>query len=328
MTMKKIYTALWVSILGCTALHAQQVPQYSMYMLNPYAANPAYAGTENTLVATGAYRQQWSGLLGAPVTQHINAHLPLFAISSGVGLRIENNNIGAHTATSASLAYSYHLPLSTRTFLSIGAGAGYLQYALDGAILRAPEGTYAEPAPFDHNDDYLPLGKVQAGTPTVEAGLWLHTPRLSVGLGTQPVFAPVIESNADGNFRLKPRRNYHLYADYSLAINDQLLLRPAFLVKNDNTETQMEISFTTLWKENIFAGATYRGFTAKSKDAVVLLGGLKISEKTRLGYAYDIPLSALSAANRGSHELLLQYNLNRPIGAGKLPPITYNPRFF
>ena len=116
---------IYVSSFGWLA--AQQVPQYSLYALNPYAHNPAYAGLENTLVATGVYRQQWSGLSGAPATQHVNAHLPIYAISSGVGLRIENDLIGAHNTTMATMSYSYQMDVSRSTLLSFGLSAGWLE---------------------------------------------------------------------------------------------------------------------------------------------------------------------------------------------------------
>jgi hypothetical protein len=32
--------------------------------------------------------------------------------------------------------------------------------------------------------------------------------------------------------------------------------------------------------------------------------------------------------NRGSHELMLRYSLNKPVGRGTLPPVIYNPRFW
>ena len=99
-------------------------------------------------------------------------------------------------------------------------------------------------------------------------------------------------------------------------------------MKTDITETQSEISAAARWHENTFVGFSYRGFSASSRDAAVLFGGLKLNEKTTLAYAFDIPLSPLQSANRGSHELLLRYSLNKPIGMGKLPPIIYNPRFF
>jgi type IX secretion system PorP/SprF family membrane protein len=315
-------------ILICSAfgLFAQQAPQYSLYHLNPYAYNPAYAGMENTLVATGVYRKQWADLKGAPEGQHINAHLPLDMIRSGIGLKVDNDGIGAHRTTQVLLSYSYRLSLGKEATLSAGVGGGYMQYSLDGDKLRAPQGTYLEPV-FSHNDPLLPEGNVQAGSAVVEAGLFLDWRALQVGMSVQPVFSPVLRPDDQGGFALQPVQHYLLYASYSIALGEEFMLQPSVLTKSDITQTQAEISSTVRWNENIFAGASFRGFTPNSQDAVVLFGGLRVNEKLHLAYAYDLTLSPLRNVNRGSHELLLRYSLNKPIGSGKLPPIIYNPRF-
>lgn len=315
-------------ILLCCAvgLSAQQFPQYSLYMLNPYTYNPAYAGLDNTLVANGAYRQQWSGLEGAPATAQFNVHLPLFFISSGIGMKVENDIVGAHRTTSGVLTYDYHLELSRTVLLSIGFSAGYMQYALDGTKLRASDGVY-EPAGFNHNDPNLPEGKVNAGTPLLEAGVFLQMKRFQAGVSTQPAFAPVFTISGDNTLKIEPVQHYFFTAAYSFDVGDNLAIRPSVVAKSDFVETQMEISTVFQWNENIFAGASFRGFGDTDRDAVVLLAGLRLNDKTTLAYSFDIPLSPLSTANRGSHELLLRYSLNKPIGAGKLPPIIYNPRF-
>lgn len=324
--MKNYFTLLlYVCSLGW--LSAQQVPQYSLYALNPYAYNPAYAGLENTLVATGVYRQQWSGLLGAPATQHINAHLPIYAISSGVGLRIENDVIGAHNTTQAIASYNYQMELNRNALISFGLSGGWIQYSLDGAKLRAPEGTYAEPN-FSHNETVLPIGRVQAGAPIFEAGVFLQSKKWEIGASVQPVFATKLKENASGNFGLQPIQHYLLYAANTIPMGENLSLKPSILVKSDLTETQIEVSAMARWRENTFAGVSMRGFGASSKDAAVLFVGFKLNEKTTLAYGFDIPLSSLNTAHRGSHELLLRYSLNKPIGVGKLPPVIYNPRFF
>lgn len=308
-------------------ISAQQVPQYSLYALNPYAFNPAYAGLENTLVATGVYRQQWSGLLGAPATQHVNAHLPIYAISSGVGLRVENDLIGAHNTTQAILSYSYQKELTRNALVSVGLSAGWLQYSLDGTKLRAPEGIYAEPN-FSHNETVLPVGKVQAGAPIFEAGVFFQSKKWEAGVSALPVFATQLEAKGNGAFGLKPVQHFLLYAANTLSLGDNISLKPSVLVKSDLTETQIEISAMGRWRENTFAGVSVRGFGKSTKDAAVLFVGFKLNEKTTLAYAFDIPRSSLSAAHRGSHELLLRYSLNKPIGVGKMPPVIYNPRFF
>jgi len=317
---------LVIFVLLSVPLSAQQVPQYSMYSLNPYAFNPAYAGMENTLVATGVYRQQWSGLKGAPVTQHINAHLPLYAISSGIGIRVENDVIGAHSVSQAVLSFDYQLQVGRNAILSAGLSAGYLQYALDGSKLRAPEGTYVDPD-FSHNDQVIPVGKEQIGAPLFEVGVYLQANKLEIGVSVQPVYASKLRKGS-GSFGVKAVQHVFFYTAYSFNIGENLSIKPSVLVKTDITKTQAEISAVAKWRENIFAGLGFRGFASNSKDAAILLAGLKLNEKTTLAYAFDVPLSALNTVNRGSHELLLRYSLNKPIGIGKLPPVIYNPRFF
>ncbi|GAB4490425.1 MAG: type IX secretion system membrane protein PorP/SprF [Saprospiraceae bacterium] len=322
--MKHYFTPilLWYAV----GVSAQQFPQYSLYMLNPYAYNPACAGLENTLVANGVYRQQWSNLEGAPVTVHFNAHLPFYVISSGVGLKVENDVIGAHRTTQAVLSYDYQLELGRTTLLSMGISAGYMQYSLDGAKLRAPDGVY-EPSGFNHMDDFLPEGKVNAGTPVFEAGIFLQTKRLRTGISTLPAFAPALSVTGDNSFQIEPVQHYFFMASYRIDVGDYLVVTPSGVAKTDFTETQMEISAVLQWNENIFAGASFRGFDDSDRDAAVILAGFRLNEKTTLAYSFDVPLSPLKSANRGSHEIMLRYSLNRPIGAGKLPPIIYNPRF-
>lgn len=322
---------LLTPILLCStffALQAQQVPQYSLYMLNPYAYNPACAGLENTLVANGVYRQQWSGLRGAPETQHVNVHLPLYMISSGVGIRVENDVIGAHRTTQAVLSYNYQWEMGRNSLLSIGASAGYMQYLLDGAKLRTPEGSYEPAGVFLHNDPLLPESKISANTMTAEFGVHYQREGLAIGVATQPVFAPVLETSAAGAFRLQPVRHYIGTASYQAVLGRNLTVTPSFLLKSDITLTQVELSTTFRWRENTFAGFSYRGVQATGRDALVLMGGFRLNDKLRLAYAYDIPLSALAVTNRGSHELMLRYEMNKPVGVGKLPPIIHNPRFF
>ena len=321
----KYYLHLFL-LLFASSLFGQQVPQFSMYSLNPYSFNPAYAGLESTLVATGVYRQQWSGLTGAPVTQHINAHLPFYAISSGVGIRLENDVIGAHNTSQVSLSYDYHLDINRNTLLSIGFSAGYLQYVLDGTKLRAPEGTYDDPD-FSHNDLVIPEGKERVGAPVFETGIFLLSKKYEIGVSLQPVFAAKLGSNAIG-FAIKPIPHGIVYGAYNIDLVENLALKPSFLVKSDLVQTQAEISLLAKWKDNIFAGSSFRGFGNTSKDAFIIIAGLKLNDKTTLAYSFDVPLSPLSSVNRGSHELLLRYSLNKPIGVGKLPPIIYNPRFF
>lgn len=325
--MRHFFPLLAIAVLGHSTALAQQLPQYSLWQQNLYAYNPAVAGTEGTLVATGVYRRQWVDLDGAPVTQELNAHLPLNFLRSGVGVKFSNDAIGAHRTMDAMLSYSYHLELGRNTLVSLGAGAGYQQYTLDGDRLRTPRGDYSQ-GNLNHNDALLPLGRVSAGAPIFEMGIFLRSKQLALGVAAQPVFAPVIKVSSNGSFQLQPEQHYLASGTYTLEFGERFSVQPGVLVKTDLAATQIDLSVLSRWQDKILAGVGVRGIGSQSRDAAILMVGIRLSEKTILLYGYDLPLSGLQSTNRGSHEFLLRYSLNRPIGAGKLPPIIYNPRFF
>lgn len=310
------------------ALWGQQLPQYSLYMLNPYAYNPAYAGVAGTLLAHGAYRQQWSGLAGAPESQYLDAHLPVAPLRGGAGLRLENDKIGAHRTTRATLHYAYHLDVGRSGLLTLGIGAGYVQYTLDGDKLRTPDGIYEPGGSFTHNDPLFPEGKVVGGAPLIELGAFFRQRQLEMGVAILPAYVPALSITDQGAFRVRLVPQYVGMGAYRVSLSDQLAFVPSFLLKFDPAATQVEISGAFRWRENTFAGCSFRGLASSARDALVLFGGFRITEKISFAYAYDIPLSSLANVQRGSHELLLRYDLGKPLGAGRLPPIIYNPRFW
>jgi type IX secretion system PorP/SprF family membrane protein len=171
------------------------------------------------------------------------------------------------------------------------------------------------------------VGKISVGIPVFEFGISFSTEKLLIGAASLPVFAPIIKERSPGRFNLQPERHYVLHGKYQFKFGDYLALTPGVLLKSDLVETQAELATMAVWKDKFIAGVSYRGFSARSTDAVVIMAGLAVNEKTTVVYAYDIPMSGLQNTNRGSHELMLRYNFNKPLGVGKLPPIIYNPRF-
>ena len=111
-----------------------------------------------------------------------------------------------------------------------------------------------------------------------------------------------------------------------MEISRKLSLHPSVLVRSDAVQTQTDFSLTAKFNDNIFGGVSLRGYNSESIDAAAILAGFRLSEKTTFMYAYDMTLSGLRDVSNGSHEVGLRYNLNKPIGAGRLPRIIYNPR--
>lgn len=325
--MRKIFTSIIIFVCAYFAGKAQQSPQYSMYMLNKYNFNPAYAGMDNSLSVTGVFRKQWVNLEGSPVTQSINAHMPLYYFNGGFGINLENDQLGIERNTSASLSYNYYMPLSNRNILSFGMGAGVIQKSLDGSKLRTPEGDYSEPPVSDHRDLLLPNGNVAATAPYLNAGIYFYSDKLELGISANNLIEPTATLNAEETVNIKFIRNYFFSFAYSFEISRDIVIQPSIFAKSDLIQTQLEASAVVKYNDNIFGGASFRGYNANSIDAAVLLAGFKLNEKITLAYSYDLTLSGLRKVSNGSHEILLNYNLNKPIGKGIPPKIIYNPRF-
>ena len=128
----RILSSLLFSILGIAQLHAQQPAQYTMYMLNQYNYNSAYNGLDESLSMTGVFRKQWVSFPGSPIHFNVNAHMPIEFISSGVGLAVEYDVIGAYENISVKGSYSYIFNVGNEGKLSVGLAGRYLQKALDG----------------------------------------------------------------------------------------------------------------------------------------------------------------------------------------------------
>ncbi len=322
-SMKNIFTA-FALLAFTTAGMTQQAVQYTLYMWNKLAFNPAYAGMENSLSITGVYRSQWTALPGSPETQAINAHAPLYIASGGAGISLENETIGSWSQTTATLSYDYQMLMGSSGVLSLGLAAGLNQRSFDGSLARTPEGVFNDNGVYiDHNDPNLPFSVESGNAPTVNIGAYYQGEKIEVGLSATNILESEINLSS---ISFRPERTYFLYLGYHLDMGRKLILDPSVLVKSDVYQTQIDFSLVARYNENIFAGATFRGYSSYDRDALALIAGFKMNEKISFGYAYDITLSGLSTVNNGTHEILLNYNLGKQIGKGKPPIIIYNPR--
>lgn len=106
-------------------------PFESQYFTNRYLANPSMAGIDSGLTLNAAYRQQYSGMPGAPVTGAFTAdYNPGKRV--GLGLIAYNDKAGLINRTRFAMTYAYHLPLNRfNQQLHFGISAAFAHTSLD-----------------------------------------------------------------------------------------------------------------------------------------------------------------------------------------------------
>ena len=138
---------------------------------------------------------------------------------------------------------------------------------------------------------------------------------------------PDVSLALNTNVNIQLKRHYFATMAYNWELGNSLMVKPSVMMKSDLQETQIEISTIVEYNDNIFGGVAFRGYNKNTIDAATFLAGTKLSEKITLAYSYDLTLSSYNSVSRGSHEILINYNLNKKIGAGIPPRIIHNPRF-
>ncbi len=292
--MKKTITTVVLFITGFVSF-AQQDAQFSMNMFNRLAVNPAYAGMNKALCGTLLYRQQWTSFPGAPKTGLLSVDFGE-VLFGGVGLTVDQDQLGFDKTLKAKLAYSFHLPVGPGT-LGIGLDAGMIQKAIKGTFI-APDGSVGSGP-----DQAIPWTGTSATTYDLGFGLYYTTNRLYVGLSSLHLPEQQLSKNT---FNYKVARHYYIMAGYTFQLGQQFDLTPSVLAKSDASATQLDLNLIAKWNKMIFVGCSYR-----ISDAVVAIVGLEKSFTPKLtakfGYSYDVTTSAIKNHSNGSHEIMLGF---------------------
>lgn len=298
-------------ILICSVItfsvSAQQDPQYTQYMYNTMAINPAYAGSTGSLEANLLHRSQWVGISGAPQTQSFSAHGPLQNEKIGLGLSVVNDKIGPSSELYVDGNFSYSIPLGYEKRLAFGLKAGMRMLNVDWS-----KGRY-----YDTNDVLLNQNidnQIKIG---LGAGVYYYTDKWYLGFSI-PNF---IENSYYDDVKESidyDRLHYYLMGGYVFDLNPNLKFKPAFLVKAvSGAPLTGDVSANFMIYEKFVLGASYR-----TDDSVSGLAGFQISQSFFIGYAFDYTTSQLNKYNDGTHEIILRYQFNK--NASKIK----SPRFF
>lgn len=291
---------------------AQQDAQFSQYMFNGMYINPAYAGFKQNLNINAFYRTQWSGFEGAPKTMTLSVDAPIADNKMGLGFQVASDRIGITDELAAYGIYSYRIPVNDESFLSFGLGFGFYRFAFKG-----DNGIVSDPT------DPLSSGNASSSfKPEVKFGLFYNTETFYLGVSANNLLSPYIKSDPDIS-TLVPRKSTQIYltSGVALPLSDNVVMKPSFLLKQDiKGYSTLDLNTFFLFYDRLWVGAAYRsGIKLINKqpnqptfnsNAAILMSELFLGEKFRLGYAYDMSLSAVKDLNASAHEISLSYSLD------------------
>lgn len=286
--MKKIVLIVSLCTLGFPLL-AQQYPLYAQYFNNPMLINPAIAGTSQRLMVGAAYRLQWAGMPGGPVTYNFNGHIALDNNRVGVGVLAVQDQIGDIRNTQFGSVFSYRLRFKDKSFY-FGMQAGATRYATDAGEVRVKNnpdplfGQYSETR-FNAGAGVLLLGK--------QFMLGLSVPQLlnnDVSLGGQAVEVY--------------RTNFYFFGSYSINLGKQIQMKPSTLLRyTRNTPLSADLNFNFVFNQLYTAGLITRNLNTYG----LLLQ--MVMKNYRFGYVFEVP-GKQSSLRYITHEVSLSFSLN------------------
>ncbi|MBL7934912.1 MAG: type IX secretion system membrane protein PorP/SprF [Bacteroidia bacterium] len=280
-----------VIVLLVNSLRAQQLPQYTQYMLNDLAINPAVAGKDNFADMRSNNRYQWIGITDAPRTYMLTLHSPLKNRHMGLGTHIYTDIVGPTRRVGINLAYAYHIKVAEKTRVSLGLSAGIQQWGIDGHKLHL----------HDAGDDNLLVQYQTKIVPDFGAGLYVHNETWHIGFSAPQLYQSPIKLYPSGDGKGTLVTHFLLNGAYKFNINDDFKVEPSFLAKYANpAPVKIDIGARVIYQEQIWLGAGYR-----HKDAFTALIGFMYKNYLMIGYSYDFTTTNLKRYSTGTHELML-----------------------
>jgi type IX secretion system PorP/SprF family membrane protein len=304
MDMKRFWFVITIGSFCVFNVWAQSdVAQFSQYFTAMGYYNPAYAGKTGELNALALYRVQWLGIKKAPQSMIVAADMPwrLGKSQHGLGIMLFNESIGLEKDLYVSAQYAYKKKIGKGT-LSLGIQAGLINKAFAGDSIDIPDSDVHE-----QEDEALTKSQVDAMGLDLAAGLFYYTDKYYIGLGVMHLLGSTLE--LDENMERKIERGYNLTAGYNIQMQNPLFeLQPSIFVQTNLQMVSADVTAKVVYNKMFNGGLGWRISDNGKVNATILYLGATI-KSFRVGYAYELPTSAIIKGSIGSHELMATYRL-------------------
>ena len=293
--MKKI--TIYILLLFCIVrLEAQQKPLTTLFMTNPFAINPALAGTYGFFQIISNNRFQWVGFEDAPITNTLSFFGPLKNHPMGYGGTITYDVTGPVSMGSFYGSYAYYYTIDESKKISMGLNLGMMQYRVDMSKIELAE-----------SDPIYANGTRNIITPDASLGVYFWEGAYSVGIIATHLLNNKLNFGDNPTGLSKLKSHFYLTAGYKHFFNREWAVEPTLILKKVSPAPyQLDFNARGFYKNMVWFGVSYR-----TQEALSILVGYIYEKKIQIGYSYDIVLNPLGAHNFGSHELVLSYKFDR-----------------
>ena len=285
-----IFAIIIVFFTSYQFANAQQISIDNQYIVNKYSLSPAYAGVNDVMEIYAGHRQNWSGFNGAPRKSGINMNTPV-SKNSGFGGLMTYNQAGIFNTITTQASYAHRLNLSEKSFLSFGLSGGVSNYYIGYSY----KGSETQADPVIANSQSIQTTSLEASF-----GILYRINKLDIGIALPRLLESKTRSN-DQNIILANRQyRVHISNKFDLGRNWQA--EPIVVVnKTDNSKLLYDVAAIFKFKNQIWAGATYR-----ANSAIGISAGINYNNLI-LCYTYDFSSKGIGSYSSGSHEITLGY---------------------
>jgi type IX secretion system PorP/SprF family membrane protein len=314
-------TLLLILGIGSSHLRAQQDKMFSQYMFNMMALNPAYAGSRDVLSMSALYRNQWTGVQGAPQTATFTMDMPLNRERVGVGLQLYGDKAGVMEEAGAFASYAFRIKVGARSTLALGLQAGASSYRANlTEVKTTPDGSGQIDPAFASN-----ISKI---LPNFGTGIYLSNDRGYLSVSVPRLIKNKLSEYNVGDLRSVQARQGYLAAGFVVGISPVVKVKPSMLVRYaEGAPLGFDGNINVWFADRIAIGASVRrnqfsSWTKYTTDALVGMVEIQLTDQFRFGYAYDRTMNNFQSVAPSSHEIMLRYEF----GFGKNRILT--PRYF
>jgi type IX secretion system PorP/SprF family membrane protein len=294
----KIQILVWFAAISlCNSTNAQQLFKISNYMDHNFINNPAAVGANGYTTIGAAYRSQWSGIDGGPVTAVVFGDTYFKNMNTGLGILLYSDKTGptSRTGGELDLSYSVKFDADNNKRLMFGLGAQVLQFGMDKAKLAASI----------PNDPIL-ASSGNTIRADANAGVYYRSNTFNLGVAAKQLIQPklnFIKTATNPQGRLY--RQYMATAFWNIRTDESNIIQPHAEVRyQPEAPTDYEGGITLYHKDIFHIGGSYH-----YKQFYTLFAGVKIAHKFSINYAFDAYNNPVGAFETGyaAHEIMLRY---------------------